>query len=238
MRQRAEARLTREPESGHEPLRALHLTRDALTAIEGIGAVDATADAARAREALEGLLRGVRARAPQEGLSAADADDALFALVALADEVALGRPDPFAARWSEDLLQVRLFGQNVAGDEFFVRLERLLGRGERRDALLVYYLCLVLGFQGRYGVRGGEAELLRITDRVRQALGGTLDPPAVLAPLAERPDEALARGADRNPWLWGALGVVCLSALLYVGLRLSLASEVEGLLHKLGGLPR
>ena len=58
------------------------------------------------------------------GLTPEDLGDVAYAVIALADEVAIGVP---ALRdfWMYNLLQLRYFNENVAGENFFYRLDLL-----------------------------------------------------------------------------------------------------------------
>ena len=50
-----------------------------------------------------------------------------------------------------------LFGDQLAGENFFNRLESLRARGSAHlQALEVFHMCLLLGFQGRYIIEGSE----------------------------------------------------------------------------------
>jgi type VI secretion system protein ImpK len=54
-----------------------------------------------------------------------------------------------AADWGQEPLQVQYFGQFLAGEEFFHRLDALLG-GSNLEVLDVYFTCLCAGFRGMY----------------------------------------------------------------------------------------
>ena len=63
--------------------------------------------------------------------------------------------------WMSNPLQLHYFNENLAGEGFFYRLERILADPRRVEALRVYYLCLLFGFQGKYAVRGRRARARR-----------------------------------------------------------------------------
>ena len=52
-------------------------------------------------------------------------------------------------RWTSRLEQ-QFFRRNIAGDEFFRRLDQIKNSKGRAGVLRVYYLCLTLGFEGKY----------------------------------------------------------------------------------------
>jgi len=113
-----------------------------------------------------------------------------FAIVAFLDEVILSSDDPCRPDWAQKPLQEEMFGVSLAGEMFFSRLEALLARpdtAEIADVLEVYYLCLLLGFQGKYVIGGGAAELQLITDRVRQRMERIRGPRKELSPATQLP---------------------------------------------------
>lgn len=78
------------------------------------------------------------------------AEDTQYALVAFLDEIAMnkGFGDKY---WSEQTLQLHIFGDHIAGEEFFNRLSKRIQEGpEALPIIKVYYLLLLLGFKGKY----------------------------------------------------------------------------------------
>ena len=170
-----------------------------------------------------------RARAREQGLSQRDADDIVYALVALIDEVALGKSEPVRGHWMSHPLQLRFFNEHLAGEGFFARLQELRRDPRRADVLRVYYQCLLLGFQGKYSVRGGDLELMRLVDSLRPEVERHVEAPDPLAPAGLPPDTAELERGRRNPLLWVALGVCALAIAVFIGLRLSLNKSVADL---------
>lgn len=210
------------------------ITKDCLNAIiqlRGIDEVVARPDALHRR--MRGFIDEMMQKASEEGLSKRDAADVQYAIVSLADEVASAKPDPVGRYWMDNLLQLQYFGENIAGDEFFRRLQAVRGDRRRRDVLRVYYLCLLLGFQGQYGVRGGQAELIALIEAVGRDLAAQLDAPAVLSPRGDRPDEAVAKPAGKSPLLIAAAVAVLVAVGGFLGLRLSLNAQVNQVVEKL-----
>jgi type VI secretion system protein ImpK len=169
------------------------------------------------------------------GFSQRDIDDIRYALVALADEIVLGRGGPLREFWLPRMLQLRFFNENVAGDGFFDRLDALMKDSTRIDALKVYYLCLMFGFHGKYKVRGGEIELADTADRVRDVLSRAkaLATETNLSPRGARPYEAIADGRRNQLLVWLSIAAAVSSVLLYVWLRLTLVDDAERLVEAL-----
>ena len=78
------------------------------------------------------------------------------ALVYWADEVLINSGWEHAETWRKvGLLEMTFYNATVAGHEFFVLAEQ--ARARSRDALETFFLCLALGFQGRYARDGTHA---------------------------------------------------------------------------------
>lgn len=108
---------------------------------------EAPADAAQLRARLLGDWAAVEDTSVARRLEAQELDDARFALVVWADEMLLKAAWPGRDAWSHDLLQMQLYRTNRGGDEFYERLARL--RPDQSEARLVFFVCLVLGFEGQ-----------------------------------------------------------------------------------------
>lgn len=174
-----------------------------------------------------GFIDGVKQRARELGLADRDTQDMLYAIVALADEIALSKPEPLRGSWVVHPLQMQYFNENLAGEGFFDRLEAIRRDRRRVDVLRVYYLCLIFGFQGRYAIRGGELELMRIVESVRTDVEAGMEHPEELSPSGDPPDEPMVQRGGRNPFLWVSLGIFALAIAVFVGLRVSLDGKAR-----------
>jgi type VI secretion system protein ImpK len=172
---------------------------------------DSTSGAAQLRSQLLGLLDGALRDPDARSVPPADLEEVRFALVAWADEIILksnwsGRED-----WQREPLQLQLFQTNRAGNEFYDHLARL--RPDQVSAREVYFLCLLLGFEGQY--MGHEAdrraiiqqqyELLRVAGHAME-LGRDewLAPPAY--------DTAIRLPPGRRRRIWPMLFAIVLAA--------------------------
>jgi len=131
------------------------------------------------REAIKAAIQEARNHG---GYNADDIKMATLALVGFLDESVLILRNPMFADWPRKPLQEELFGIHMAGEIFFRNLEQLMGRpdsADLADLLEVHYLCLVLGYGGRYSI-GGKGELQGITtatgDRIKRIRGASYDP--------------------------------------------------------------
>jgi type VI secretion system protein ImpK len=182
------------------------------------------------RQFLEETMRN----SAELGLSAEDQQDLRFALVAFADEMMQLAPGRFQEFWTSHLLQELFFDQSLAGETFYDRLSQVRADTRRHGVLLVYYLCMLFGYRGKYRGRD-ELAFENLLDDVhgdlQQSMG--LDDRVQLAPAGDRPDE-LAADNRRNLLLQSlAVTVAVLSVLLYVGLWLVVDDEAADVLETL-----
>lgn len=195
--------------------------QEVLTAIERLranrqGVTDANAFRHHTREA----LKTAASQALGAGYTGDDAKFATFATVAFLDESVLNSQNPIFADWVRKPLQEELFGTHLAGEQFFQNLQQLLGRQDSpdlADVLEVHYLCLLLGFGGRYsaGNRGELNQVMSMTaDKIRRIRGQS----GPLSPAWAVPNEPVRTGSD--PLLrrigFFAFGCAALAVILWV----------------------
>jgi len=76
-----------------------------------------------------------------------------FGLASFVDETVLTNNFPLKIEWEKNPLQLEYFGEQLAGNKFFDKLDSMLGQIEQTvDAVEVYYFCMLLGFKGRYAI--------------------------------------------------------------------------------------
>ncbi len=183
---------------------------------------------------LRGFVDAMFQRASQAGFAREDVNDLAYAVVALADDIVMARSEDLRQFWAGQSLQLHYFHENVAGEAFFTRLANLRRDPRRREILQVYALALLLGFQGRYRVRGGDLELLTLVEDLQRELGtGRRFDPEALSPHGERPEEVRGRGRGSGLVLWIALGALGFAVLLYAGLRLSLGMSTDAVVERI-----
>lgn len=101
-----------------------------------------------------------------------------FAICAWVDEAILNSAWNQKSFWLKDQLQRIHYSTTDAGEEFFDRLETIgLHQREVRE---VFYLCLVLGFTGRYCHKHDEYQLEQIkTSNLKLLLGSSVGLPSL-----------------------------------------------------------
>ncbi len=93
-----------------------------------------------------------------------------FALASFIDETILTNDFPLKEEWEKYPLQLEYFGEQLAGNKFFDKLEAMLKQMKvTADAVEVYYVCMLLGFKGRYAVYEQE-KLLNVMQKTAKAL--------------------------------------------------------------------
>ncbi len=187
---------------------------------------------------LKGFVEALRARAREQGLSGRESDDIAYAVVALADEIAMGKPEPLRGYWMSQPLQLVFFNETLAGEGFFARLAEIRRDPRRADTLRVYYQCLLFGFQGKFSIRGGDLELMRLIDSIRPEVERNVEPPDSLSPAGEPPDEPLVRASGNNLFLYVALGMFAAAIAVFVGLKVSLSHQIAELAARVADLSR
>lgn len=165
--------------------------------------------------------------AKKQNASPDDVDAAKYAFCAAVDEIILRSKFAIRDAWERRPLQLVLFGEQLAGENFFNRLENLRARGSAHlQALEVFHMCLLLGFQGRYLIEGTE-KLNYLTSRLGDEIAHMKGKRGGFAPHAERPDQIKHQlRSDLPVWvLCSVFGLICM--LGYIGLRASLSHNAE-----------
>lgn len=179
------------------------------------------------------LLRTAQESARRCEYSDAAGRASVLALVALLDESVLNSTGSAFAQWRGKPLQEELYGHSMLGEKFFDNLKRLLAQDdgdELADVLEVYYLCLLLGFRGRFAVssdRDLNLELHKVENRLSRLR------PSTMTNIAG--DTGVTRGEagprrGSTPRLLALAAVAGLAAiLLFAGFRYSLYSSATAI---------
>ena len=189
----------------------------------------------------DSLARGVRefeARARAAGATTETLIAARYALCTLIDESAANTPWGASGAWAQHGLLPLFHSETEGGEKFFQILARLAENPQANiDVLELMYVCIQLGFEGRYRVIGGGERQL---DAIRQRLLTI-----IRAQRGEYERElstswrGVSAGQRRLGWLplW-VLGAVTALLLvgIYVGFRFSLSRSSDALASNIAGL--
>lgn len=156
--------------------------------------------------------------------------DAKFAFCALLDEIILSSDFAIRDDWELAPLQLRLFGQHLAGETFFTKLDSLRLNPEAHvETLEVFHTCLLLGFQGKYLIEGSE-KLGYLTARLGDEIARMRGNPAGFAPHWSAPDRVRHQLRHQVPlWAIGSLFGL-MAALAFIGLRWQLSEHTQATL--------
>ena len=177
------------------------------------------------RRYLDEFERGAR---KSGSTSAEEIYAAKYAFCTSVDEFILSNPEaPIHAEWERRPLQLTLFGDQLAGENFFKLLEEQRARGAPRlQAMEVFHMCLLLGFQGKYMLEGPE-KLAYLTGRLGDEIANIKGQRATFAPHWPLPDlisHALKREAPQ--WVVAAVfGLIGLATFAGLSHHLNTASR-------------
>jgi type VI secretion system protein ImpK len=149
------------------------------------------------------LLNELKASRAAQELPVQAADDAMFAITALIDEIAMGLSD-LRPVWAASPLQATRWMTNNAGAEVFDRLER--SRRGPRPVVAAFAAVLGVGYHGRFGLPGADRyALMQLRRQLAHDLG--VDPErdwkgGVLRPT--RADQGPSALAPKEEW-WRSL---------------------------------
>ena len=223
--------MTPSPQSRRPENLALHF-QEVLTAIERLrgnrqGVTDSNAFRHHTKEA----LKTAAGQAMAAGYTPDDVKYATYATVAFLDESVLNSHNPVFADWARKPLQEEMFGTQIAGEVFFQHLQTLLGRPDSpdlADLLEVFYLCLLLGFGGKFSV-GNRGELTQILNMTAAKIYRIRARFSQFSPYWMLPRETVR--ARKDPWV-RRLGLTAAIAagvmvLLFVIYKVVLGSGVH-----------
>lgn len=153
--------------------------------------------------------------------------DAKYAFCALLDEIVLSSGISIRDEWELAPLQLRLFGEHLAGERFFDKLEQLRQNPAGNiEQLEVFHTCLLLGFQGKYLLEGKE-KLNYLIAKLGQEITSVRGPTKGFAPNWKIPLKFNEYVRHELPlWLYYALLAV-LGIALFLSLQWVLTQKME-----------
>lgn len=178
------------------------------------------------------LLDRFELDARQLDVPADDVYAAKYAFCAAIDEAVLGADMAIRDEWERSPLQLRLFGDQLAGEQFFKELDEVRRRGAVSvQTLEVFYMCLLTGYQGKYTLESKEKldYLIATLDKEIAHLKGRR---AAFAPFWRAPDSVAHLIRAEMPMWVIAAGFGCMGMLGYAGLNWALAAQVNSTLGR------
>lgn len=120
------------------------------------------------QEQLVGEIRSFEDRTRQQGSSQEQVKTAGYFICSLIDETVLNTPWGNQSNWGHHSLLIQFHNEAWGGERFFQILDRLKQHpAQNLNLLELSYLCLSLGFEGKYRVAGSG---MREIEQLRQEL--------------------------------------------------------------------
>lgn len=187
----------------------------------------APADADHFTTQIQKFLATFERRAQRHNVAPDDIFDAKYAFCAMVDEAILSSRLSIREIWERRPLQLTLFGDQLAGEHFFDKLEQARNGGARRlQSLEVFHMCLLLGFQGKYLLEGPE-KLSYLTSQLGEQITHLKGKKNAFAPHWAIPDR-IAHALKRELPVWVLASVFALGGLIaYLGLNHLLDSQTR-----------
>ena len=177
---------------------------------------------ARLREQVDGFERSAIAA----GIPDDQMQTARFALCALLDDSAAATP--WGREWASLVKEIE--GQDDSAEQFFTRLDEMLAAPEGHVELLeFFYVCLALGFEGRYrSGEGGRQALTQTRTRLYEFIEQRQGKKSTELSARWRGAQVRARRVPGALAIWGAASACALVlAGLYFGYSVLLGARSD-----------
>jgi type VI secretion system protein ImpK len=173
-------------------------------------------------------------RALHDGAESSQVMAARYVICTILDEAVVTTPWGNESEWSQMSLLSGFHNETFGGEKFFQLLERLSRNPVKHLPMLeLMYLCLSLGFEGKYRVLPrGMLELEAVRDslyrQIRQMRG---DIPRELSPHWEGLKDTRRRLVRIVPWWMVALFTLACLGVIYGGFAWVLGEQREAVLQ-------
>ena len=186
------------------------------------------------RMKVEDLFRSLETRAKESDVPDALTQQAKYALVAFLDETILTSNWALKDVWAGNPLQLQFFNEFNAGEEFYGKLDLLRNTEDpgKQDCLEVYYLCLALGFKGKYGDLKGMEKIKALMEVLSKELRRARTKGVEgLSPSWEPKDQTAGVVKEFPVWII-VVGCSALLLLLYFILSTMLGSVADNVIQQ------
>ncbi len=183
---------------------------------------------------LSGELKLFEHRALHDGAESSQVMAARYVLCTVIDEAVVTTPWGNESEWSQMSLLSSFHNETFGGEKFFQLLERLSRNPVKHLPMLeLMYLCLSLGFEGKYRVMPrGMLELEAVRDslyrQIRQLRG---DVPREVSPHWKGLRDTRRRLVRIVPWWMVALFTLICLGMLYAGFAWVLGEQRDTVLQ-------
>ncbi len=188
------------------------------------------------RPKIAGMLEDFEKRAERYRFNHKIVQVSKFALASFVDETVLTNNFPLKNEWEKNPLQLEYFGEQLAGNKYFDKLEAMVKQIDMTvDAVEIYYFCMLLGFKGRYAIYEHD-KLLSIMQTTANALvkAGRIKP-VELSPhwLANDQPEPIERRGMPTWAKVSAMALLGLAVIIYLGMFILSYSFIQDVVNKL-----
>jgi type VI secretion system protein ImpK len=197
-------------------------------------------DLDRLRAAMVDAVHAFEKDAVSSGLDTRSLRAARYALCAMVDDIVLSTPEGTASSWTQQSMTSIFHDEVVGGERFFEILDQMeKDLGHHEPVVELMYLCMSLGFIGRYRVRPrGSAELNDLRDGIYNTIRQRRGDFERELSVQWRGINAGARSLARRIPLWGiGLGTLAIAAATFVGFTFLLSNVSEVAFAELFALP-
>jgi len=199
----------------------------------------ANANVASLKTHISSEIQKFETEARNSGVVSEQVTVARYALCTMLDETVMNTPWGNSSDWSEQSLLSIFHRENLGGEKFFTLIDRAMAEPIRNIQLLEFmYVCLALGFEGKYGViNNGKVKLEDVRENLYRLLRThTAEFERDLSPNWRSSENRGAKFIKYVPlWVVAATsGVLLLS--LYVGFSYLLSLHTDPVLLKLDNI--
>jgi type VI secretion system protein ImpK len=188
------------------------------------------------RPKIAALLADFEKRAERYRFSSKIIQVSKFALAAFVDETVLSSNFNLKEEWEKNPLQLEYFGESLAGNKFFEKLAAMIKQVDvTADAVEIYYVCMLLGFKGRYAVYEKEKLLSIMQETANSLVKAGKIRPVELSPHWLANDQPVPPEKRGMP-TWakiGALGGLGLAFIIYLIMFLVSSTFLQDAMNKL-----
>jgi type VI secretion system protein ImpK len=227
------------PQTGSNPL--LAAAAPILAAAVRIGGLRGQVpDPDQLRRRMVDAVRAFETSGLATGLDTKALRAARYALCATVDDLVLNAPGGSTSSWVAQSLTSIFHNEVTGGERFFEILEQMQREmGRYIDVVELMYVCIAIGFEGRYRVmQRGAAALADLRESVHRAIRnhrGTFE--RDLSPHWRGLNLGHKPISQRVP-LWGiGLATLVLTCLIYLGFNFSIAGQSDVAFAELSALP-
>ncbi len=152
-----------------------------------------------------------------------------YIICCLLDELVLSTPWGSDSEWSHQTLLVKYHNETWGGEKFFLIVNKLLEQPQRSiDLIELCYLCIAIGFSGKYRVsQQGNSELINIGETIYNQISQYRPVDRDLSPKWQGVSSKQKNSVSNIPLFVFIFSFLFILAGTYIGFLLNLQSKVD-----------